>query len=1173
MITNNKMKIHSKLLIAMFSICIIALLSISKSFSGANGILNYKKNTNNSFEVTILNNNGKSVPNYTLTILKSNKKIKTLTTNKNGVASTNSLKNGSYKYQLANKDTYEFKISDTTGCNDVVIISNNSSKTLSLANTSIDPIQCKNNTKNNKKNNTKVVQSNLAQEDIFLDKNNKSDGLVLKVRVVEKKSNTPVLGAKIKVTNISTNKELTSFSMKSPVTFIRGINKSQYKVELVTIPNGYKAISQSKVADMRNLKKSDGAPTAIMYLAKDSSSNNNNNTTSDTVEETKKDTIQETKKDTVQITVNILDSDTNKPLENASIQLDTSSKENFYNYKTTKYSKVFRNLSVGKYTFKVTNLPKGYTLDENYITDNFNTDDSILFFAINKSDKETANKDGSSDTSDSTSQETNTDSDRYDDVNTEDNTSSNVKSVSTVGKITTSHPRLFVTKKDIANIKKNLTNSYNKVAWDRLLYNYKKYNLQGGVTKALPKIQAAATIYLIKGDKEAGKNAINWYKSLIPSYNNMTSVEKDAYSRSQYSVDVLVTAAMVYDWCYDLASSSDRAMMRDNMFKVSKYLETGYPFNMNKLGAVTSHASGRPILVGNLAAGIAMYDEDPSMYNLVAKALNEKYIPARRFLSTAGMHYQGQVYSWARFNSEIIASSLLNTIGYPNVFGPEHSNTAYQWIYGARPDGQQIRNGDMYKKAALGEKWTSDPACIEALIYCSHLSKDPYILGQLEDNSLKYRDSSMLTEWRRFMPTIQILYLDESSAKKSVSDLPLTKFYGSPIGYMVARTGWGDTISSNTAMATFKVGEYKTFNHEHADNGQFELYYKGGLAVDSGIYEGIKLYSNGKQIGGGGYNGIHDRNYNKRTIAHNCLLVYNPNEKFGDTVNDGGQKTGGEMGTIDQIKSKYHFSDIISSASGPNAKKPIYSYMKGDLTNAYTQKITSYQRGFLFINTGKSKEPATAIVIDNVSSSDANYKKYFLIHTVEKPTYSGNVATIRRTTKGRNGKLINTTLTPKIKTEIIGGKGNEFNVFGKNFPSEFSNNAEWNSKVWDDAEPGTWRVQISPKNAQKTDTIINVMQMMDNDFNTSIKPSHKETSDYHLINLKNQAVVVIKSGSANKKSFNIDLSGENLSSTYDLIIVDASFGTWKVNNATVKTSKSDSVIYQRTSDKKITLSK
>ena len=117
------MKKHYKLLIAMFSICIIAFLSISKSFLKASGILNNNNNTNNNFEVTILNNNGKSVPNYTLTILKSNKKIKTLTTNKNGVASTNSLKNGSYKYQLANKDTYEFKISDTTGCNDVVISS------------------------------------------------------------------------------------------------------------------------------------------------------------------------------------------------------------------------------------------------------------------------------------------------------------------------------------------------------------------------------------------------------------------------------------------------------------------------------------------------------------------------------------------------------------------------------------------------------------------------------------------------------------------------------------------------------------------------------------------------------------------------------------------------------------------------------------------------------------------------------------------------------------------------------------------------------------------------------------------------------------------------------------------------------------------------------------------
>ena len=53
----------------------------------------------------------------------------------------------------------------------------------------------------------------------------------------------------------------------------------------------------------------------------------------------------------------------------------------------------------------------------------------------------------------------------------------------------------------------------------------------------------------------------------------------------------------------------------------------------------------------------------------------------------------------------------------------------------------------------------------------------------------------------------------------------------------------------------------------------------------------------------------------------------------------------------------------------------------------------------------------------------------------------------------------------------------------------------------------------------------------------------------------------------------IDLSGETLSSTYDLIIVDASLGTWKINNQTVKTTKTDSIIYQRTSDKKIKISK
>ena len=70
---------------------------------------------------------------------------------------------------------------------------------------------------------------------------------------------------------------------------------------------------------------------------------------------------------------------------------------------------------------------------------------------------------------------------------------------------------------------------------------------------------------------------------------------------------------------------------------------------------------------------------------------------------------------------------------------------------------------------------------------------------------------------------------------------------------------------------------------------------KGPLFIENRAYQGSS----------GGYNSPHNKNFFKRTIAHNSLLVYNPDEKFacwnygggGKTefaANDGGQRMPGD---------------------------------------------------------------------------------------------------------------------------------------------------------------------------------------------------------------------------------------------------------------------------------------
>lgn len=121
-----------------------------------------------------------------------------------------------------------------------------------------------------------------------------------------------------------------------------------------------------------------------------------------------------------------------------------------------------------------------------------------------------------------------------------------------------------------------------------------------------------------------------------------------------------------------------------------------------------------------------------------------------------------------------------------------------------------------------------------------------------------YKDSYLAYEYER-KPNIErhclifdILWRDLDLKAKAPDDLPLTRYSGSPFGWMIARTAWDE----NSVIAEMKINEQFVGNHQHLDGGSFQLYYKGPLAIDAGAYQGSS----------GGYNSPHNKNFFKRTM-------------------------------------------------------------------------------------------------------------------------------------------------------------------------------------------------------------------------------------------------------------------------------------------------------------------
>jgi len=662
------------------------------------------------------------------------------------------------------------------------------------------------------------------------------------------------------------------------------------------------------------------------------------------------------------------------------------------------------------------------------------------------------------------------------------------------------HPRVYVRPNDILEIKAKLHSPEFTVSW--------------AIVRESRHPLCQAFVYLTTGQKEKGRTAIA---------NALRELKKCTDARTPNNA--MHWGACVYDWCYDLLLPKEKNQFILEFKRIAASHHPGYPANLNG-HAIVGHGTEGWLLTDQLPAGLAIYDESPQMFDAAAQLFFTKFVPVRNFLYSAHMHHQGDSYIATRFQHDLLASWLFRRIGAGDVFTRQQQFVAYQLLYHLRPDGQQFRSGDTYDCSGRSNSKR------RLMLLAGTYYEDPYLLEMADSDS--YGRPSF------FDLIFALLLRRVGLEKRPLGELPLSKYFPEPMGEMVARTGWrmGLDPESRDVVIHMRIGEYFFGNHQRKDFGTFQIYYRGPLAIASGLYQGQNQP----------YGSPHWLNYHHQTVAHNGLLIYDPSEKMAKgSVNDGGQRWPNngadhprDLDTL--LGNDYRIGRVTAHEFGPSPLIPLYSYIAGNIAPAYSSsKVKNVTRSMVTFNTRDSVWPCMLVIVDRIVSTKASFKKTWLLHSIQEPMIQGRTMTIVRNSKNYTGKdtyagkLVVESLVPeKVNITKVGGPGKEFWIesIGRNFATSKGGAAE----------PGNWRIEISPEPPAKSDTFLHVLTMMDD--TVSKGPSVHQIKSESLIGVQVLNIAVLF-GSADELLRRVEFVLDGTALT-KMLICGLKSGLWSV---------------------------
>ena len=654
-------------------------------------------------------------------------------------------------------------------------------------------------------------------------------------------------------------------------------------------------------------------------------------------------------------------------------------------------------------------------------------------------------------------------------------------------------------------------------------------------TNIFRNMQTLALDYKLTGNKISGYNAIyalkNALKTLTDSWTGHDDVAHRYYGFAMY------IAACVYDWCYDLMTPTDRQQIvlgvQEKICKVGMTVTYAVGFPPTGADAVSGHGTGFMILRDYLAFAIAIYDEYPGWWNMIAGRFYEEYVPVREELLEAQMMPQGvSLYIRSKFIPELYSVWLIKTAtGTFPYESEENMKQVARTIYSHELPGRY--NGTHGVGFNCGDDHVPDGSFIDyghVALYSSYIFNDATMRAQLEYdygggmNGCSYTDfSGDVTETATVSEYLicSSSRLQPAASRREGMDLIL--YNGGWMSQVIARNSWGN----DQAAVLMKIGQRTVANHDHYDAGQFQIFYREVLSGDTGAY--VSYHEN------------HHSYYHQATIAHNSILIYNTSlASTNGGYYSGGQRRLGDANLSNWKNSTYKIGEVTGYEAGyadAEQTQANYAYIAGDIGAAYDSSTASEvtRRMLAVFDTKNPNVPMFFFVFDNIKAKSANYKKTFLLHTVTEPTVDGK--TVTEVIGG--GKLVlqnvignNVTITKR------GGAGQNYLVNKGGVDNYVQLDNKYNR------DDGYWgRVEISPATGNATDQLLNVMFVCDADKSPSLKATAIDTDDVKGAVIGKVAAVFVTSATRRSTTLTFTTGG---SGEFTYYVSGVKAGKWTV---------------------------
>ena len=547
--------------------------------------------------------------------------------------------------------------------------------------------------------------------------------------------------------------------------------------------------------------------------------------------------------------------------------------------------------------------------------------------------------------------------------------------------------------------------------------------------------------------------------------------------------------ATAFDWVYDELSGAERSQAMSNIVTTADssadFLLRGEPdINHNY-----TYMALRTVAVCGLALRGEAEPFDTRAREYLAMAAQWLEGPGRvldTWKARQGAWSEGSHYTFHETLRTLVMTlhayrTATGTDYFPRIkteYGDFVAGSGRFLIASVRPDLTFERLGDITPSRAFVA--ITVPLTVE-MISCGVEDADEAarlrsFARELED---AYGDKALSPEFDWGM---RVFHDPSAPLAPSYHTLPLSMRLGTGTGEQIMfRNGWGP----DSTLITVLAGDHYT-DHQHFDKGHFLIYRRGGLLVDSGVYD--VLYRPRS----------HWTEYACRTLAHNSLLVFDPRQVFAEGYgNDGGQNV---------LRGLQHHGDWQTYLAhyrkeGLDTARVLryeldrqnrYGYLHCDLTGAYSDKVTFCDRQFVYL-----PQNDFLAVYDRVTAARPEFGKRSLLHFQESPSIDGvapkpgvsmfrgarmtslwrsdELALGSETMKYTGGLLIHTLLPVRRNVIVVGGPDFEyFNSFqGTNYPPLLPN------REHPPREAGRWRIEIAPTVRSRDDHFLNAFQILD----------------------------------------------------------------------------------------------